>query len=944
MADLTKRPSAHRRPPPAPGAVPVPWPGRYAQLTYTSFDAGAPTARGSLHPAAGQRSHGGGWQVKQVVGDLDPAEMDRLTARIVTRFDLEPALPAFPTPDQIAHRPARLSYVALGDGRAGYWHTVDAGRDGTGRPGNVFAHVIAVEEADGAVGGFAPIELWRWAGWLIPYGQGEVSAATLPDGPPALVANPDLSVESSVAFLLDAERDRTGVARVLLDAVSARLADQISGPVVLAVDDHDRAASWIAAVSHFLTPAGARAFSWSTHDAADAVSAGSAADLHLVVVPRAGAAGLIGNAGVGVVIDETEEPYLGDPGSVHRLPSAAAGTVAVTPLSVLAEAVLADDETALRVLSRRDAVAAAFESAADGGRLVPEWPIAVAVLEDPELAEFHRDAAAVVVDEAPVGLATVPWAAALVEETLRAHPPAPDDALRRLGASARRGRATGLLAQCVLAGALSDPDWLDRCDLAAVPPVRTARLGALPADVVARLTAPDARAADRAAATRTVLLSAEIVERLGAADTDLDAARTALGGAFTRIGLDAIGGPGWEKLVDAGQVSEAVLARYVRPEFAQWSPAELDRLSADVALWLYGVVADGVRFARPEPGTDVDDYLFAFAAQAVLRDPGLGIPADARAHYAGEAIRGALRSDRLDDAQCRELVDSIVALARPSAADLLEFSAATDRVPPQILDSLVFYGDVEDAALTAILESPDAATPELVAAAWLRRARRHGGTTDRQRWCQSVETLAASASSVPQPGSTVTWVTQAADDLVIMTAAGFVLAQSDGAPWADPTTGFCASLNARMAGGGNVNGLYSEVVDELARAEAAWALDTAWVAGHAFTVWLGLAGAGAGPLDGLGSSSVRDPGSGLVPWSQSLIEQRTAAADYRGPADAAGLRDAAWRVVRGLDAATAERFFLAYEGVADDWLEQVGAKARSTGPVSFGPGGLGGLG
>ena len=127
-------------------------------------------------------------------------------------------------------------------------------------------------------------------------------------------------------------------------------------------------------------------------------------------------------------------------------------------------------------------------------------------------------------------------------------------------------------------------------------------------------------------------------------------------------------------------------------------------------------------------------------------------------------------------------------------------------------------------------------------------------------------------------------------------------------------------------------------------AEAAWALDTAWVAGHAFTVWLGLAGAGAGPLDGLGSSSVRDPGSGLVPWSQSLIEQRTAAADYCGPADAAGLRDAAWRVVRGLDAATAERFFLAYEGVADDWLEQVGAKARSTGPVSFGPGGLGGLG
>lgn len=95
----------------------------------------------------------------------------------------------------------------------------------------------------------------------------------------------------------------------------------------------------------------------------------------------------------------------------------------------------------------------------------------------------------------------------------------------------------------------------------------------------------------------------------------------------------------------------------------------------------------------------------------------------------------------------------------------------------------------------------DAATLELVAAAWLRLARRHGGTTDRQQWCDSVHTLAGSASSAPQPGSTVTWVTQAADDLVVMTATGFILAQSDGASRADPTSGFCASLNGRMAGG-----------------------------------------------------------------------------------------------------------------------------------------------
>ena len=171
----------------------------------------------------------------------------------------------------------------------------------------MFAHVIAVEEQNGAVGGFAPIELWHWLGWLILYGQEAVTAATLPDGPPALVANPALSVESSVAFLLDPAGDRTVVARVLLDAVAARLTNRTNGPVVLAVDDHDRAASWIAAVSHF-TPAGARDFSWSTHDSADAVAAGVAADLHLVVVPRAGATGLIRHTGVGAVIDGLRSP------------------------------------------------------------------------------------------------------------------------------------------------------------------------------------------------------------------------------------------------------------------------------------------------------------------------------------------------------------------------------------------------------------------------------------------------------------------------------------------------------------------------------------------------------------------------------------------------------------------------------------------------------------
>ena len=99
MADLTKRSTTAGRAMP-PNTAPAPArfiaADRCGQLTYTSFDDGALTGRGTLGgPMAGQRSHGGGWQVKQIAGEIDPAHVEELIARIVTRFDLEPALPAF---------------------------------------------------------------------------------------------------------------------------------------------------------------------------------------------------------------------------------------------------------------------------------------------------------------------------------------------------------------------------------------------------------------------------------------------------------------------------------------------------------------------------------------------------------------------------------------------------------------------------------------------------------------------------------------------------------------------------------------------------------------------------------------------------------------------------------------------------------------------------------
>ena len=168
-----------------------------------------------------------------------------------------------------------------------------------------------------------------------------------------------------------------------------------------------------------------------------------------------------------------------------------------------------------------------------------------------------------------------------------------------------------------------------------------------------------------------------------------------------------------------------------------------------------------------------------------------------------------------------------------------------------------------------------------------------------------------------------------------MTAAGFVLAQSDGGV-VGRSDFRLLRLAERQDGRRTERRVCTPRSLTVARApKRPGCSDTAWVVGHAFTVARRLSGAG-GPLEGLGSPSVREPGR-LVPWSQWLIEQRIAAGDYRGPADVDGLSDAAWRVVCGLDAGTAEQFFTGLREAAGSWLVQVGIR-RSAGPVSFGHG------
>ncbi|EGD25334.1 hypothetical protein [Prescottella equi] len=361
-------------------------PDRFGQLTYTSFD-----------PPTSGRTGGGGWQIKEISGGLSDEEQASLRAGVVTRLEPVEPLPTFPTPEDLAARPRRLAYVPATGGGGSYWHTAAAGADASGRPGNVFVHAVLDRAHEGSAGAERPIALWRSQDWLAPYGPDAVAQATL-HGPPRPGGVVDRS--AVLGFLLDPGTWRIGVLSLLLDAVARALA---GGPaVVLATESTESAALWIGAISAFMSPGSARRFGWCTFDRHHEVDATVARGIHLVAVPLQDAEGcpVLGSH---VLISENETPELGELGvEPHR--TARGATIPVTAWSVLAQTVLVDRTVAEQALARQDSIA---RFVADRG-LSPMWPLAMAVVLEPELHEALDEAGRVVFEQSPDAILEVP--------------------------------------------------------------------------------------------------------------------------------------------------------------------------------------------------------------------------------------------------------------------------------------------------------------------------------------------------------------------------------------------------------------------------------------------------------------------------------------------------------------------------------------------------------
>ena len=885
---------AHAPVPAAPGSVE----SRYAQLLYASFDDGR---------------RGGGWQIKEETRGLTAAEREEITARIVAPFDVGPPLPQFPTPDDLAARPARLYYapVNTGGAAAAYWHTSDAGNDATGRPGNVMAHVLLDRDVT-APSDFRPIQLWKSVDWRRPYGINEVLAATLANST-VPQQNRSINPRECVDFLSDMSApDRQTVFRVLLDAVARAMA---GGPIVVLQLAHwADAPRWIAAVSFFMSVGTAQRFSWSTHDNARQVLADSRRGVHLICVVRPGADELA-RGGV-VVLDEADQPNIGGLGGAHTTLRA---QIPVSAWSVLAEGVLFDEDIAVRVIERMDAIAA---EAGDRG-LTPAWPLAVAVLAESELAEFHTDARVVVAEEAPTDIGSNDWIAGQVAEAVAATAPVSvPEAVAQLQRAIERDANVSRAAEQLLRMIIDDPQQFDTIDLTSVSRCAAVDLGRFLPDIPNVATMLDSGEPENAVAdVHRGLRFAELLYRCGAPTGDTGAALQAIGTALSAIGAGFMADPeGAAPLLRDQDISGYVREVTLRPIVAH--TPDLWR-AMDLATWRWLFNEDrsapeelGASLANPQPA---DLVLYPRYIEVLIAGPNGTVPIERLRRATGDAIFLALDDPQLPDEDCRELVSALNRTATIDQADLVRaFQQWPQRIAPATAFAPLCYWDDVSAELVTAVASPSA-LPEpddrkgrqAIAAAQLRWLICLPGSL----LVDNVESCLGEAAPTLLNGLGRDEAVRLAHVLASSLAALFIVGQSQGLSWADPRGPAVDGLRARLR---QDPGTALAFLNRLTTAGLA---DPNWFVGQSYLAQIGLGQAAASVLGG-------EDGSRSAEYIERAIKRLSDDRSYQGPRDAADLRDICWPTVRELSAEQAEQFFVKHPKASKDWLSEYRRSAR----------------
>ena len=546
----------------------------------------------------------------------------------------------FLTPEEVDLLPRRLVYGPAPGGAAAYWHSVPAGIDSSGRPGNVFSHILLDRTPAAPIPPLRPSDLLRSPMWLRPFGEEEVLAASLADVPEPPWPDDDHDRDAVLDFLGEHAVLNPGALSGLLDAV---LAAMQQGPmVVLGVEDVASAETWVAAVCHLMSPVTSRQLYFSTTERAAGVVAARAAGLHLVVVPCDDLEGiepdeslvLISDEALGVQFVEYDE-HDEEQAHVTRHGS----RVPVTPWSTIAAAVVRERALTEDLLALQDAVAA---EAGDEG-LPCGWPLAMAVVlralvqrDETGALDYVVPAAAALVSQErpPAGVrpgTRLHKADRLVRE--RSLGVSTAEAWAGVGTPRRRGEDRTFATNIYLERALRDPEWLLRPEGVPVPPIAVRDLDA---EVVREARAALERLAETAAdgdpdgrmvGAVHALRLLDLTTRTGLVDAHGDGplVDTVLDRHAAPLLLDpATAAP----LIDrVGALTEATQDRVVRP----WFDARLPdlpgrpgfRLPTLLLHWLFpepptAASPSALAHAGSQPATLVEA---ALQATAVLVDP-----------------------------------------------------------------------------------------------------------------------------------------------------------------------------------------------------------------------------------------------------------------------------------------------------------------------------------
>lgn len=299
---------------------------RWSHVTYASFR---------------NQAGGGGWNIGPSV-NTDLSDEQVVAEHAPTSMVPTQSFDDFIGAAEIAELPRRFEYLPLQD-RGLFLQSVPAGKDATGRPGNVFTHAFIDHDLSRPLAATYPINLYRSEDLLTPFRIASVNAVTLSQD--LQEPRPGPLTDLAVAWMMVTTMlgDRTGALYRLQDALS----EGTTTPVLM-VKNANEAVYWLQALSSTLSPDEARRLlRFTTFERAAALPAPLPGQGHpVVVVPATDKDALKRLDGITVIDPADPQTRETPPGSPWSELTRGVFTVGLSPLQVvefLAEEPAADN-------------------------------------------------------------------------------------------------------------------------------------------------------------------------------------------------------------------------------------------------------------------------------------------------------------------------------------------------------------------------------------------------------------------------------------------------------------------------------------------------------------------------------------------------------------------------------------------------------------------------